>query len=277
MDAPRASGAPSVHRGRTILARMSAEEPEGASLTIDALAQRTGMTVRNIRAHQSRGLQPPPEVRARTGYYGEEHVARIELVKELQADGLPLDVIKRMLEHERGSAVSLLRFTRALHEPFSSEEPVVVERSALRGLFGTGDEGPRLVEKAERLGILRPLGDDRYELVSPRLGEAGAELAALGIDGEQALDLVAKLRKQADAMAKAFTDLYLQQIWKPFDKAGRPEEQWPEVLGALERLRPLATDAVVAMMGIAMAEAVEKAFGQVARGDVPSSSRKRGR
>ena len=39
-------------------------------LTIDQLAQRTGMTVRNIRAHQSRGLLPPPAVRARTGYYG---------------------------------------------------------------------------------------------------------------------------------------------------------------------------------------------------------------
>ncbi len=38
-------------------------------LTIDELAQRTG-TVRNVRAHQSRGLLPPPEVRGRTGYYG---------------------------------------------------------------------------------------------------------------------------------------------------------------------------------------------------------------
>ena len=254
---------------------MIAEEPDHeALLTIDALAQRTGMTVRNIRAHQSRGLLPPPEVRARTGYYGEEHVARIELVKELQADGLPLDVIKRMLQHERGSAVSLLHFTRALHEPFSSEEPVVVERSALRGLFGETDEGPKLIEKAERLGILRSLGDDRFELVSPALGEAGAELAALGIDGAQALELVSKLRKQADAMAKAFTDLYLQQIWRPFDKAGRPEEQWPEVLNALERLRPLAADAVTAMTGIALSEAVEKAFGEVARGNPPSSSRK---
>ncbi len=41
-----------------------------AELTIDELARETGMTVRNIRAHQSRGLLPPPEVRARTGYYG---------------------------------------------------------------------------------------------------------------------------------------------------------------------------------------------------------------
>ena len=47
-----------------------------APLTIDELAQRVGMTVRNIRAHQSRGLLPPPVVRGRTGYYGPDHVAR---------------------------------------------------------------------------------------------------------------------------------------------------------------------------------------------------------
>ena len=34
---------------------------DDADLTIDQLAQRTGMTVRNLRAHQSRGLLLPPE------------------------------------------------------------------------------------------------------------------------------------------------------------------------------------------------------------------------
>ena len=48
-------------------------------LTIDELARATGMTVRNIRSHATRGLLPPPEVRARTGYYGPDHVARLEL------------------------------------------------------------------------------------------------------------------------------------------------------------------------------------------------------
>ena len=48
------------------------------------------MTVRNIRAHQSRGLLPPPEVRARTGYYGPEHVARLRLIHDMQAEGFNL-------------------------------------------------------------------------------------------------------------------------------------------------------------------------------------------
>src|SRR4051794_26071649 len=56
-------------------------------LTVEQLAYETGMSVRNIRNHQSRGLLPPPDVRSRVGYYGEQHVARLRLIQELQADG----------------------------------------------------------------------------------------------------------------------------------------------------------------------------------------------
>jgi DNA-binding transcriptional MerR regulator len=237
---------------------------DAADLTIDQLAQRTGMTVRNLRAHQSRGLLQPPEVRARTGFYGEEHVARIELIKELQADGVPLDLIKRMVEQAAGSTSDLLRFMRVAHEPFSDEEPVLADVAELTELFGPD---PALLEKAQRLGLLRPLGDGRFEVVSPRLIEAGRALGELGVEGDKALEVVGKLRRQADAAAKAFVELYLEEVWKPFDRDGRPDDRWPEVSGAMERLRPLAADAVTAMFQIAMGEAVEKAFGrEIARG-----------
>ena len=87
-------------------------------MTIRQLAERTGMTVRNIRAHQTRGLLPPPAVRGRTGYYGEEHVARIELTREMQADGLNLEAIRRVLDSGDGSASAIFDFTRALRAPF---------------------------------------------------------------------------------------------------------------------------------------------------------------
>jgi hypothetical protein len=51
-------------------------------------------------------------------------------------------------------------------------------------------------------------------------------------------------------------------VWKPFDEAGRPEERWPEVRDAVERLRPLASEAVLSLFQIAMTEEVEKAFGR---------------
>ena len=58
-------------------------EQGAADLTIEQLAHETGMSVRNIRNHQSRGLLPAPEVRMRVGYYGQEHVDRLRAIQEL--------------------------------------------------------------------------------------------------------------------------------------------------------------------------------------------------
>ncbi len=71
------------------------------------------------------GLLPPPEVRGRTGYYGAEHVARVELVQELQADGFNLAAIRRLLDRAGGSSAEVLRFTRAARS-FEEEAPAVI-------------------------------------------------------------------------------------------------------------------------------------------------------
>ena len=84
-------------------------------LTIDGLAHRVGMTVRNVRAYQSRGLIPPPRLKGRTGYYGPQHVARLELIRDLQAEGFNLASIKRVLERVPGDSVGdVLDFARAV-------------------------------------------------------------------------------------------------------------------------------------------------------------------
>ena len=130
----------------------------GASMTIDELARRTGMTVRNIRAHQSRGLVPPPKVRGRTGYYGDEHVARIELIKELQTDGFNLESIRKLLESAGGSSSEVLDFSRTLRAPFEEEQSEIVSAEELAGRWG-GALDDRLRARAEKLGLFRGLGD----------------------------------------------------------------------------------------------------------------------
>jgi DNA-binding transcriptional MerR regulator len=230
------------------------------ALTVDELARRTKMTVRNIRAHQSRGLLPAPEVRGRTGYYGPEHVARIELIRELQADGFNLESIRRLLEGARGSSEEVLRFTRALRAPFEDEQPQIVTGEELAERWGAAD--PKLLARAEKLGIVRPLGDGNFEELSPRLARASAELAALGVPPETALAVAAKIRRHAEGVARAFVELFLDEVWKPFEEAGRPPERWPDVREALERLRPLAAESLLAVFQLTMSEAVEQAFGR---------------
>lgn len=230
-------------------------KPAEGEMTIRQLAERTGMTVRNIRAHQTRGLLPPPVVRGRTGYYGEEHVARIELTREMQADGLNLEAIRRVLDSGDGSAAALSDFTRALRAPFEDEAPEIFDPEEL-AIWGDAD--PKLTRRAEKLGIFRSLPDGRVEVISPRLLRAARELAELGIGPEAALRAAEKMRRHADGVARAFVELFAKEVWQPFEEAGRPESDWPRMSEALERMRPLAAGALLATFQIAMGEAVEK-------------------
>jgi DNA-binding transcriptional MerR regulator len=239
--------------------RMSGKgsKPATGEMTIRQLAERTGMTVRNIRAHQTRGLLPPPIVRGRTGYYNEEHVARIELTREMQADGLNLEAIRRVLDSGDGSASAIFDFTRALRAPFEDEAPEIVDAEELARLWGDAADA-KLRRRAEKLGIFRALPDGRIEVISPQLLRAAAELAELGIGVEGALVTAEKLRRHSDGVARAFVDLFVEEVWQPFDRAGRPERDWPRMSEALERMRPLAAGALQAVFQIAMGEAIEK-------------------
>lgn len=232
-------------------------KPAEGEMTIRELAERTGMTVRNIRAHQTRGLLPPPAVRGRTGYYNEEHVARIELTREMQADGLNLEAIRRVLDSGDGSASAIFDFTRALRVPFEDEAPEIFDAEELAGVWGESPD-PKLLRRAEKLGIFRTLPDGRVEVISPRLLRAAAELAELGIGLEGAIATAERLRRHADGVARAFVELFVKEIWAPFDQAGRPERDWPRMSEALERMRPLAAGALLATFQIAMGEAIEK-------------------
>jgi DNA-binding transcriptional MerR regulator len=237
---------------------------EGQRLTIEELAARTGMTVRNIRAHQSRGLVPPPEIRGRTGYYGAEHVTRLQLISEMQADGFNLQAIKRLIDVSDGSGEELLGFKRALMAPFEQESPEFIEQAELDADWGELDG--KLLAKARRLGLIRPLGEGRFEVPSPTLYRAGEELLAQGVEPRVVLAIAEQVVRRTQAIARDFTELFLEAIWKPFVEAGRPEEEWPRVREALERLRPLASEAVLAGFQRAMTQGVERAFGRELEG-----------
>jgi DNA-binding transcriptional MerR regulator len=234
---------------------MSEKRAKG-EMTIGQLAERTGMTVRNIRAHQTRGLLLPPIVRGRTGYYNEDHVARIRLTREMQADGLNLEAIRRVLDSGDGNAAAIFDFARNLRAPFEHEAPEIIDAREMASIWGDTDS--ELLKRVEKLGILRALPGGQVEVISPRLQSAAAELAKLGIGAKGATVTAEKLRRHADGAARAFIELFVKEVWEPFDRAGRPEQDWPKMSEALDRMRPLAADALLAMFQIAMSEAVEK-------------------
>jgi DNA-binding transcriptional MerR regulator len=243
-----------------------AEAQGERELTIDQLAQASGLTVRNVRSYQSRGLIPPPQVQGRTGYYGAEHLARLQLIREMQTQGFNLTAIAHLLEQASGSSEEVLGFTRSLMTPFETETPEIVERDDLLARLG-GNIEETLIAKAQRLGLVIPITDNSFEVPSPILLTAGEQLVALGVPLDAALDMMDKLRRDTQRIAQTFVQIFLEYIWKPFDDAGRPESDWPQVRAALDQLRPLASQALTAAFQPTMSNAVEVAFGkEIVRG-----------
>lgn len=231
----------------------------GGELTIDQLAQRTGMSARNIRAHQSRGLLSPPKLRGRTGCYGSEHVGRVGLIQKLQADGFSLTLIQRLLRIAGDSTESLARLADVLHEPFGPEKRRVVATEELERRFRTRSREVRTT--LEQLGFLRQVGNGKMEEVTPLAFRGGEVFADLGVPAEDLVMVAAELRRQLDTVATTCLRLFVDYVWKPFDQAGEQEKGMDQLLQAVERLRPLGSAAIGSLFQVAMSEALERRFG----------------
>lgn len=236
-------------------------------LTIEELAAATGQTVRNIREHQTRGLLPPPLLQGRKGSYDERHVARLNFIAELQSQGLNLQAIHWLLERAPADAAEeVVRFERALFAPWVNDSSARWTTAELEQRVGPFD--PDLMRRAIELDLIRPAGAETWEIVSTRLLEAGADLLEMGIPLEAALEVVTELKEHTAAAARTFVRLFVAHVWEPFDAKGRPADQWEFVGRALERLRPIATQALLAVFAQSMEATVHEAT--VAAGlDVP--------
>ena len=99
-------------------------------MTVTELADAVGMTPRNVRAYQSRGLLFPPEIHGRKARYTAAHVARLQLIASLQREGFTLASIKRLLEHP-DSYASVIDERRRRFRDDSSDIPGSVPVSDL--------------------------------------------------------------------------------------------------------------------------------------------------
>lgn len=216
------------------------------------------MSVRNIRAHQSRGLLRPPEVRARTGYYDAEHIARIRAIQELQAEGFNLEAIRHLLEVDGSAGPRRQEFQRALLAPFYLEAPRVVGDVELERALGVLDE--EALEAAEREGLLQRVGEDAWEVSSPTLLRAAGELVEMGIPVARVIEVGTRVQAAVRGIAGEFVALYRDEVLSPMLAAdGRLDERGlREAQEAVERLRPLAGEAVLAAFARTMTEEIRR-------------------
>ena len=237
-----------------------------AELTIEQLAAQTGMSVRNIRAHQARGLLAGPELRLRVGYYGPEHVARLKLIRDLQREGFNLAAIKHLLDDSEGMAERLARFRQALTEPPNAEASETLTIAELdRRFHVSAEQAPAVLERAQRLGVLIAAGDGRFEVPSPALLAVAERVVARGVPLDGALAVFEQIVEHCDAVSESFVRLFIDEVWQPFLAAGMPVTRSREIEQSIGLLRPLATEALVAIFGQRMRAQIDAAFGELGR------------
>jgi DNA-binding transcriptional MerR regulator len=240
----------------------SATEPAATeqAMTIDQLAARVGMTVRNVRAYASRGLLPAPRLRGRTGLYDEEHLSRLRLIQEMLAEGYTLAAVERLLAHvPEGVTGAGLALHKALLTPWLPEDPEVVDRAGLEARAGVPLDDELLMLLAE-LGVVVPLPDGALEVRSPL--RAGLQVVALGIPPAAVVAAQQRVAEHAAAAARIYVELFRDTVWRAFADAGQPESEWPRVQQAVERVQPVASQAMLATFRLAMSAAVDAALGE---------------
>ena len=225
-------------------------------LTIDDLAATTGVSSRSIRYYQTRGLLPPPRVKGRQGFYDQRHIDRLNLIGELSEEGLNLQAIGWLLGGARSvDSEELRRLKRSVLDGWVSEEPVPVTDKDLRRALSLADVDPAVTERAAELGMIRPSADG-WDILLPSVMAAGGELAGMGLDPDRMLDVLATMREHAQAVAESYVAVFDEAVLAPWDARGRPEEEWTSIRESVDRIRPLAGEALLAVFRQVMADVI---------------------
>lgn len=229
-------------------------------LRIDELAQRAGTTSRNIRAYQARGLLPPPRLRGRTGYYGEDHLQRLEIIGQLQERGFSLESIRQILEawSHGGDLGHLIGFHHLVTAPWTDEQPIVMSAEDLLGRFPEAAQHPELIEQAVDLGLVATRPDGTYDVPSPTLIEAGAELVRAGIPLPEIFELVKALRSDVADIAHRFIDIVSRHLVEPITDGTAAPERILEATEAVQRLRPVAMEVIRPFLAEELRRAIEQ-------------------
>lgn len=217
-------------------------------LSLDDLCARVGMSVRNLRFYTAKGLLPPPIRRGRSGYYSADHVARIELVQELQSHGFTLSAIERYVAGIPEDATPEdIALARTMLAPWQADLPVEMDHSQLETRAGRALSAED-VATLQALGVVRPRGST-YLVASSQLA-IGIRLLELGFPREVAAAAAAVYQEHGEQMAKELRDVVTSGLAPLYGDEGSARFQ--EVM---ERLKPLSVGGLVTAYEAAVARA----------------------
>ena len=230
-------------------------------LTLDELTNRVGMSVRNVRFYTTKGLVPPPIRRGRSGYYTPDHVARLELVQELQSHGFTLSAIEKYVANiPRDATPEDIALQRTMLAPWQHENPIEMSRTELDKRAGrplTDDDLATLTA----LGVACKGRRGRYQVAVSQLS-VGLGLLDLGFPLEAALAASDVYAAHGRQIAEELYEVFRTKAWPVYKESGTSPERIREVV---ERLKPLSIASLVQAYESAMDETKRAGIAERAR------------
>lgn len=221
---------------------------EPVRLRVEDFAVRAGLSVDTIRFYQKRGLLPPPVREGRIGWYGAEHIERVERIRDLQRQGFTLAVIRRVLDGELEAAdIPLaLEVSRAADETEAASEPP--ELLTLDELAERAGVPPALLTAIAREGFLVPRridGEPRYTPADLHAVRAGLRLLEAGLPLPELMALGRQQHTATRAVAERAVEMFDEHIREPLKARSLPDDAHAQALvDAFRALLPTVTTIV---------------------------------
>ena len=204
---------------------------------VQELAERAGITVELLRSYQSKGLLPAPRHEGRVAWYGERHLERLRLIRDLKDRGYSLRAIERAVE-------------RGAEQP---EEAAAVaelpeERLTLAELAERTRVPPAMLRSLEASGVLRPRRSGRKWWYTEADVSAVRMLLSLvggGLPMEEFMRVASVQLDTAQAVADGAVELFMKYARAPLLEAGLPQREEAERMVAALRLMMHAATALM--------------------------------
>ncbi|MBW3614009.1 MAG: MerR family transcriptional regulator [Actinobacteria bacterium] len=207
---------------------------------VEQLAARAEVSVDTVRFYQARGLLQPPRRQGRVAWYGDHHLERLAEIRRLQARGLSLAAVRRVLCGELDVADEALASAVATPQPAAR---FTIEELAERSGIPLG-----LLQALSREGLLVPqrlAGEPRFTTADVEAAAAGLRLLEAGLPLPEILDLARRHHEAMRAVAERAVELFDEHVRHPLRRSGlADEEAAARLVEAFTALLPATTKLV---------------------------------
>ena len=184
---------------------------------IEELAAAADEKVDTIRFYQAKGLLPRPRRCGRSAVYDDRHVGVLRQIRDYQAQGFPLALIKRLLE-DGGRSHSAALLTAVAAEKGARS----LSRAELAAESGVPEPILASLQGAGLLVATRGDGEERFSEADAQMAKAGLSLLSQGFPLDELLQVAVRHARGVEEVCDSAIDLFDRHVRKVGDAGADP-------------------------------------------------------